>query len=110
MLSKAQKLEILEKMYQILKRMNDSTSISEISTKTKIPKSTIQRYLNKEEYYEFLVEEHILDYEKANKLMTSAREWLESSKKNGLKKGGKNTQLIHGYTKKKDGKFSGIER
>lgn len=110
MLSEQQIIEIMSKMSTILRATKSCKSIGEISKQTGLPTSTIQRYLNKKEYYELLVENGALKRENLDKAMEATKKWLQDSKQAGLKSGGLTTQKRHGYTKRLDGKFNGQSR
>ena len=47
---KEQEIEMLKRLSLILKELQNSKTIRDISEKTGIPTSTIQKYLNKKEY------------------------------------------------------------
>lgn len=107
MVSEEQRREMLRKMSLIIQSMKTSKSISEISEITGIPTSTVQRYLNRPDYFSELANEGIIKRENVPKAIEFTKQWLESSKKTGLKKGGQTSQERHGYQKTKDGRFSG---
>ena len=102
MFSKEQEIERLNKISLIMSVIWESTSIKDISDKTKISTSSIQRYLNNDDLLREagLTSDDILE----------VRKWLLNSKMNGLSTGGKKTQSKYGgsYTRVDDGKFSGI--
>ena len=104
MISKSQEIERLNKVKEIIKVIWTSNSIKEISIKTKIPTSTIQRYLNNNSLLKEagLFENDILRIKK----------WLIESKIKGLSKGGKTTQDKYkdSYTRIENGKYSGIKK
>ena len=105
MLSEAQKREIMEKLIKVLKELKTSESIKEISKKTNIPTSNIQRYLNDEK----LIEEALNEMKEGNykEWLLVIRKWLENSKKLGNSLGGRNSQTLHSFLKDEDGKFLG---
>ena len=102
MFSKDQEIERLNKIKLIMSVIWKSNSIKDISGKTGISTSSIQRYLNNDELLREagFTRDDILEVNK----------WLLTSKKNGLSRGGKKTQSKYGgsYTRIDDGKFSGI--
>jgi hypothetical protein len=109
MLSIEQRLEILKKLSIILKELPNCNSIGEISKKTQIPKSTIQRYLNNKSIFIELFEEKS-DFEYMKKALVAyeaSQQFLFESKKSGLSKGGLKSQELHGYVKDESGKFHG---
>ena len=105
MLSEAQKREIMEKLIKVLKELETSNSIKEISEITNIPTSNIQRYLNNET----LIKEALIEMKEVNykEWLLVIRKWLEISKKSGNRRGGKNSQTLHSFSKGEDGKFLG---
>jgi DNA-directed RNA polymerase, sigma subunit (sigma70/sigma32) len=77
---------------------NPSASISEISDKTGISKSSVQRYLNHPDIVGFTI-----------KLTgKTVKEQLEQNMLLGRSKGGKNTFSKYDHVKNKDGRFSGL--
>lgn len=102
MLSNEQVIERMKKVRSILDELNNSSSIKEISEKTKIPTSTIQRYLNNNK---LLKECGLTDNDIAN-----INTWLSNSKKSGLSKGGKNSQEKYTYNRDNSGHYTGIKR
>lgn len=102
MFNEEQVLERLNKVKNILNVVFESNSIKEVSNKTQISASSIQRYLNNED----LLREAGAD----DKDILRIKKWLLTAKLNGLSRGGKKTQSIYGnsYTRIEDGKFSGI--
>ena len=107
MISDDQRKEILGKLSAILRAMQTCSSIKEVEEATGIPSSTIQRYLNREDYFHDLVGEQLLKPKKVTKAIQYTKDWLQTSKQAGLKRGGKTSQERHGYQKTKDGKFNG---
>lgn len=105
MLSKAQKLKMIENLIKVLRELPTSNSIKEISEKTNIPTSNIQRYLNDEK----LIEEALNEMKEGNykEWLLVIRKWLENSKKSGNRRGGRNSQTLHSFLKDEDGKFLG---
>ena len=110
MVSDGQRREILEKLSAILLAMKTCSSIKEVEEATGIPSSTIQRYLNREDYYHDLVGIGLLKPENVPKAIQYTKDWLQASKQAGLRRGGKTSQERHGYQKTKDGKFNGPSR
>lgn len=110
MVSEEQQKQILEKMSKILTAIKAYKSIPEVSEATGIPESTVQRYLNKQEYYVALAQNGILKTENLDKAIDYVSDWLKESKKAGLKKGGKISQEKYGFEKDDEGKFSGHSR
>lgn len=107
MLSEDQRKEILKKMSIIFTMTKTCESIKEIEEITNIPSSTIQRYLNKEEYFKDLVSLGILQGEEVEKAINYTKDWLNRSKKRGTIKGGVSSQKRYGYKKDNNGKFNG---
>lgn len=107
MLGVKQKIVMLEKLSLILVEMKTCRRIQEISVRTGIPTSTIQRYLQRDDLLLCL-----LDYDtrvcSAFRLQIDI--WLKNAKVAGNQLGGVVTQNKHGYQKEKSGKFSGIGR
>lgn len=109
MLSEEQRIEKLRKLSLILRVFPNCKSIGEISEKTNILTSTIQRYLNdKKMFVEFFVQDiKVSQLEEIEKTYEEVQEFLKKSKGEGLSKGGKKSQELHGYKKDKYGKFKG---
>lgn len=107
MVSNAQKIEMLEKLSRILREMKTCSNISEISERTGIPTSTIQRYLNRPDYFQELSSNGLLKPENVPKALEFTRDWLIQAKQAGLKKGGETSQDRHGYAKGEGGHFKG---
>lgn len=107
MINDDQRREILGKLSAILRAMQTCKSIKEVEEVTGIPSSTIQRYLSREDYFHDLVGEKLLKPENLQKAIQYTKDWLQTSKQAGLKRGGKTSQDRHGYQKTKDGKFNG---
>ena len=107
MVSIKQRIKMLDNLSIILKEMKTCSSIQEISTSTKIPTSTIQRYLNREDLLLQLLE---YDVEYCRKIREQIEIWLRISKQKGNQQGGLTSQKRYGYQKKKSGKFNGINR
>ena len=107
MVSNAQKLEMLQKLSTILREMKTCTNISEVSERTGIPTSTIQRYLNRPDYFQELSSNGLLKPENVPKALEFTKEWLVRAKQEGLKRGGETSQDRHGYAKGKGGHFKG---
>lgn len=108
--SESQRIERLQKMSSVLKSMKDCSNIKEIEEKTGVPRSTIQRYLNRPDYYEDLVTDGYVKRENIENLMDYTKEWLNKSKHEGLKRGGTISQEKYGFSKGEDGKFNGHTR
>lgn len=108
MISEKQRLERLQKFSKILVALPDCNSIGEISEVTNIPTSTIQRYLNdKKLYEEFFLEAGMIKEDNVDELFERIQSSLKEYKQNGLSKGGKKSQELHGYEKDENGKFRG---
>lgn len=109
MLSKKQRLERLQNFSKILVALPNCNSIGEISEVTKIPTNTIQRYLNdKKLYEEFFLEAGIVKEDmEVDEVFERIQNDLKEYKQNGLSKGGKKSQELHGYAKDENGKFIG---
>ena len=107
MLGIKQKVVMLEKLSLILVEMKTCRRIQEISERTGIPTSTIQRYLQRDDLLLCL-----FDYDK--KVCSAFRVqidlWLQNAKNTGNQLGGVVTQKKHGYQKLKSGKFNGVGR
>lgn len=110
MVSDEQRKEILGKLSKILRAMKVCSSIKEVEEQTGIPSSTIQRYLGREDYFRELAGEGLLSPDNVPKALQFTRDWLQTSKQSGLRKGGLTSQERHGYQKTKDGKFNGGTR
>lgn len=110
MVSEAQRLERMEKMATILRSMKHCSNIKEVAKETGIPRSTIQRYLNKPELYEELTESGFLKRENVEKALKFTRSWLDKAKATGLSEGGKTCQELYGYSKDYNGQFNGHSR
>ena len=102
MISKGQEIERLNKVKDIISKLRDCISIKEISIKTNIPTSTIQRYLNNTK----LLKESGLHDEDINNINT----WLRNAKRIGLSKGGKNSQEKYTYDRDNFGHYNGMKR
>ena len=87
---KYEKLRIALKNYKLTK------NLTELSKRTGIPTSSLQRYL-KDDSKKVVSKK---EYE-------AIVEWLSLAKLNGLKNGGKNSQLNHGFSKDENGHFLG---
>ncbi len=110
MVSESQRMEMLQKLSSILQEMKHCSNISEISEKTGIPTSTIQRYLNRPDYFMELSQVGLLSRENVTKAFLFTKDWLTTAKKEGLRKGGKTSQERHGFSKGSCGHFSGFSR
>lgn len=113
MLSEEQRIEKLRKLSFILKVLPDCKSIGEISEKTNIPTSTIQRYLNdKKMFMELFIQDIkvLQKIEEAEQTYGKVQEFLRKSKEEGLSKGGKKSQELYGYEKDEYGKFRGSKK
>lgn len=106
MLSRAQKLEMINKLSNILKEIEKCENIKEVSDKTSISTSTIQRYLNDDK----LILEVVGSQDVANEKRNYISNWLENAKINGVKRGGTTTQERYGFEKDKAGKFQGSRK
>lgn len=106
MTSEEQKITMIKKLKDILSVMSNTSSIKEISNLTKIPTSTIQRYLNRKD----LLSELLNDETLCEEVFKNNQEWLKNAKEEGLKRGGKNSQLNNDYTKDELGKFTGSKK
>lgn len=106
MRSKEQEIEMLEKLSKILRELPTAKSIKDISQKTNIPTSTVQRYLNKKDLItEFLeVNKSNENYEQINE---EIKEKLSTYKSEGHRRGGQISQEKYGYSKGEAGKFTG---
>ncbi len=107
MIGETQKIEILQKLVQILKVLPETSNINDISNMTNIPTSTIQRYLNRDDYFKELIEYRLMSEEDVIITKEIVIKWLRQAKTNGLKKGGKKSQAMFGYAKADDGTFIG---
>lgn len=105
--SDEQRKEILGKMSKILRAMKTCSSIKEVEEQTGIPSSTIQRYLGREDYFRELAGAGLLSPNNVPKALEFTRDWLQTSKQAGNRRGGKTSQERHGYQKTNDGKFNG---
>lgn len=110
MTSNEQRIEILKRMSSILNSLQTCKNIREIKEKTGISSSTIQRYLNKKEYYMELLEEGLLKEKNIEIAMNYSKQWLNRAKREGLKNGGVSSQRKYGYTKNETGQFNGHYR
>ena len=81
--------------------------IKEVEEITGIPSSTIQRYLSREDYFKELAGEGLLSPENVPKALKYTQDWLKTSKRAGLSRGGKTSQERYGFQKTEDGKFNG---
>lgn len=106
MRSKEQEIEMLEKLSKILRELPTAKSIKDISQKTNIPTSTVQRYLNKKDLItEFLeVNKSNENYEQINEEIKGK---LSTYKSEGHRRGGQISQEKYGYSKGEAGKFTG---
>ncbi len=87
-----------KKINIVLNNYYKVSNIRELSELVHIPTSSIQRYLKEAKDY---VSE--LEYQEIEL-------WLQNAKKDGLVRGGINSQLNNGYTKDEEGKFNGNKR
>ncbi len=104
MVSIKQRIKMLDNLSIILNQMKICTSIQEISDNTKIPTSTIQRYLNRKDLLLQLLEYNL---EHCQQMREQIEIWLNNSKQIGHQQGGLTTQKRYGYQKLKSGKFNG---
>lgn len=107
MLGVKQRIIMLEKLSFILVEMKSCKRICEISEKTGIPTSTIQRYLQRDDLLLCLFD---YDMKVCSAFRLQIDIWLQNAKVAGNQLGGVVTQEKHGYQKEKSGKFSGIGR
>lgn len=107
MLGVKQRIIMLEKLSLILVEMKNCKRICEISEKTGIPTSTIQRYLQRDDLLLCLFD---YDTRVCSAFRLQIDIWLKNAKVAGNQLGGVVTQEKHGYQKEKSGKFSGIGR
>ena len=107
MLSVSQRIAMLEKLSMILIEMKSCSCIQEISERTGIPASTIQRYLQREDLLLILFE-YNTSVCAAFRLQINL--WLKNAKETGNQLGGEVTQKKYGYQKVKSGNFNGIGR
>ena len=103
MVSNEQRIEMLRKLALILETMKSCESIAEISEKTSIPTSTVQRYLNRKD----LLIELLGNINTTNEVFEQNQIWLKKAYASGHKKGGLVSQERHGYEKGETGRFSG---
>ncbi len=106
MVSEKQRLEMIDKLKVIILSIPDCSNINDISTKTSIPTSTIQRYLNRKDL--FLELANI--YDNVDKLYINIQEWLKKAKIDGINRGGKTSQSRYFYSRGEKGKFLGITK
>lgn len=107
MINAEQHLRMLEKLSDILKALPNSKNINEVSKKTNIPTSTIQRYLNRKD---LILELTNYDIKLTTEILEKIHEWLKKAKKEGNQKGGVTSQTMYHYSKDKYGKFNGNKR
>lgn len=105
-LSEEQRIDMLNNFKKILLSIQGGAkNISDVSKDTDIPKSTIQRWLKRDDFY--------LDVYGLNDCIGNlptqqdVENWLQNAKSVGNKKGGLTSQEIYGYSKNSLGKFSG---
>ena len=110
MINDRQRMEILRKLSIILNATKTCKNIGEIEKITGIPSSTIQRYLNREDYFLDLANADLLKYDNVETAINYTKKWLESSKKEGIRRGGITSQEKYGYQKNENGKFEGHSR
>ena len=104
MRSKEQEIEMLKKTALILSLLPITDSIKEISKKTGIPTSTIQRYLNNEE----LIKEVLKitnSKDSYEELSIRIKEWLKNSKKQEIDVEEKHHKTYIAFPKMKKGNF-----
>ncbi len=101
MVSKKQRLEMIDKLKTIILSIPDCSNINDISLKTSIPTSTIQRYLNKKDLFLELAD----IYDNVDKLYINVQEWLKEAKINGRSRGGTTSQSRYSYSREENGKF-----
>lgn len=124
MVSEKQRIEMLRKLSSILMVLNSCHNIDEITRKTGIPSSTVQRYLNRKDLlFGLLKDEGLFEttfqksqtaipntYQFVEQTFEQNKEWLQNSKKEGLSRGGLESQRKYGYSKNEVGKFNGPKR
>ena len=99
MLSKAQEIEINEKVLKVAREfINTGYSIEEVSNVTGISKSSVQRYLNDEKRIV-----NLLGHDSYNKI----QEMLKVNKQEGLSKGGSISTTNNTPIRDENGKFAG---
>ena len=99
MISKAQQIERLNKVKEIISLLPQCNTIGEINQITNIPTSTIQRHLNNQE----LLKECNLKQEEIDGI----KAWLKNAKRNGLSQGGKTSQEKYNYERDEKGHYTG---
>ena len=100
MISEEQLYEKIKRIKLLLSEINNSKNIKELSEKTRIPKSSVQRYLND---YDFLISNDLCTIDD----LKTIRNWLKIAKNEGVSRGGKISQTRHGYEKNEKGEFTG---
>lgn len=107
MISIKQKVMMLDKLSKILIEMKSCKNLQEISERTGIPTSTIQRYLQRDD---LLLE--LFEYNTSICMVFRFQIdlWLQNAKETGNQLGGIVTQKKYSYQKMKFGKFNGISR
>lgn len=88
-----------DKINIVLNNYKKANNIGELSKLVNIPTSSIQRYL-KNDLKKVLSKEEYQEIEL----------WLQNAKKDGLSRGGTNSQINNGYTKDEIGRFNGNKR
>lgn len=88
-----------DKINIVLNNYKKANNIGELSKLVNIPTSSIQRYL-KNDLKKVLSKEEYQEIEL----------WLQKAKKDGLSRGGINSQINNGYTKDEIGRFNGNKR
>ncbi len=81
------------------KYKNEIINLKELSNLTSISTSSLQRYL-KEDMLRYVSKEEYQEIEL----------WLQNAKKDGLSRGGTNSQINNSYTKDEIGRFNGNKR
>lgn len=103
MVSNEQRAKMLMRLRVILDVIHSCRNIAEVSKKTDISTSVIQRYLNNKE----MLMELFGDTKMAEACYEKNQLWLREAKMVGNRNGGVISQKKHGYAKVKGGKFNG---
>lgn len=106
MRSRDQELKMLKNTALILSLLPFTSSIGEISERTDIKSSTIQRYLNNEDLIKRVLE-ITKSSESYEDISVRIKEWLSNSKKNGNQRGGLKSQSLYSFSKDNEGRFLG---
>jgi len=100
MVSSEQEREINRKILAVHKAFYSSNTILEVSKKTGIPTSSVQRYLTCERAESLLGKDAVLE----------AKRRLSEIKKEGNQKGGINYSIFNVSTKNSAGQFTGSKK